>query len=58
MGRLGRYSYDSDRDISDADYRLYAERRANAIAELFGALMPVELKAIDATMFSLPAPRI
>jgi hypothetical protein len=42
-------------DKTTADYRIYIERRANAVSELFAAFLAAELKAIDRSMFMLPA---
>lgn len=52
---LERERLRSGLDKSIADYRIYVERRANAVTELFAALLAAELKAIDRSMFMLPA---
>lgn len=44
----------SSLDKSITDYRIYAERRADAIMGLFASFLAAELKAMDRSMFSLP----
>lgn len=51
---VAREQLRSSLDKSIADYRIYAERRADAIVGLFASFLAAELKATDRSMFDLP----